>query len=100
MRLAAFHPLGVCRGGRKGKTAHPALQRIRAMTLGCLKTYPVIPGREQSERTRNDEVSKNEMAGTLCPAILIADVAAVDLVQGRRDRRRFLRLLQGGDVVL
>jgi hypothetical protein len=36
-------------------TAYPAPQRIRAMALGCLKTYPLIPGREQSERTRNPE---------------------------------------------
>src|SRR5450759_4123931 len=36
-------------------TAYPAPQRIRAMALGYLKTYPLIPGREQSERTRNPE---------------------------------------------
>src|ERR1035437_4614742 len=36
-------------------TAYPAAQRIRAMALGCLKTYPLIPEREQSERTRNPE---------------------------------------------
>src|ERR1017187_2422266 len=36
-------------------TAYPAPQRIRAMALGCLKTYPLIPEREQSERTRNPE---------------------------------------------
>jgi len=37
------------------------------MTLGCLKTYPVIPGREHSERTRNDEVSKNENGRDIMP---------------------------------
>jgi hypothetical protein len=48
-------------------TAYPAPQRIRAMALGCLKTYPLIPGREPTgprearpddrlrEQTRNPE---------------------------------------------
>src|ERR1039457_2095550 len=40
------------------------------------------------------------MAGTLCPAIFIADVVAIALMHRRRYRRRFLRLLQSSDTIL
>src|SRR5664280_2654052 len=40
------------------------------------------------------------MAGTLCPAIFIADGAAIALMHRRRYRRRFLRLLQSSDTIL
>src|ERR1017187_4618889 len=40
------------------------------------------------------------MAGTLCPAIFIADGAAIALMHRRRYRRRFLRLLQRSDTIL
>src|ERR1035437_9906010 len=40
------------------------------------------------------------MAGTFCPAIFIADVAAIALMHRRRNRRRFLRLLQSSDTIL
>src|SRR5664280_2439783 len=66
-------PSALQRGTRSARrkpgevTAYPAPQRIRAMALGCLKTYPLIPGREPTgprearpddrlrERTRNPE---------------------------------------------
>src|ERR1035437_5768731 len=54
-------PSALQRGTRSARrkpgevTVYPEPQRIRAMALGCLKTYPLIPGREQSERTRNPE---------------------------------------------
>src|SRR5476651_2253441 len=40
------------------------------------------------------------MAGTLYPAIFIADVVAIALMYRRRYRRRFLRLLQSSDTIL
>src|SRR5674476_805131 len=40
------------------------------------------------------------MAGTLCPAIFIADGAVIALMHRRRYRRRFLRLLQSSDTIL
>src|ERR1039458_10330355 len=40
------------------------------------------------------------MAGTLCPATFIADGAAIALMHRRRNRRRFLRLLQSSDTIL